>query len=89
MATLLRQRFGSAQPQFDARAVRERSEMSDPNNLATSDREEPSMAHRDTAEVIKRVREVFFFPPRRIWIGGKELELSQFGADDMIIIKED
>lgn len=41
----------------------------------------------DVAEIVKRVREVFFFPPRRIWVGGKELELSKFGDDDMLIIK--
>jgi ketosteroid isomerase-like protein len=33
--------------------------MSDPNELATSDRQEPSMAHRDTAEVIKRFNDAF------------------------------
>jgi ketosteroid isomerase-like protein len=33
--------------------------MSDPNELATSDRKEPSMAHRDTAEVIKRFNDAF------------------------------
>jgi hypothetical protein len=33
--------------------------MSDPNELATSDRNEPSIAHRVTAEVIKRFDDVF------------------------------
>ena len=37
----------------------EKSEMSDPNELATPDREEPSTAHRDTAEVIKRFNAAF------------------------------
>jgi ketosteroid isomerase-like protein len=41
------------------RAVREKAELSDPNELATSDRKEPSMAHRDTAEVIERFNDAF------------------------------
>ncbi|RKG72761.1 hypothetical protein D7W82_39485 [Corallococcus sp. CA049B] len=38
-------------------------------------------------EIVEKVRETFFFPPRRLWIGGKEFDIEAYSASDLFMLK--
>lgn len=41
----------------------------------------------DLDEIVEKVREVFFFPPVRVWVGGREATLSTYAAPDMFVFR--